>query len=96
MQASGASEQNGDAASEVSKAVCTAAKGSRFKNLSEAERADAHQMVEFFCKEKFLLCRELFLNQTAANRAARSIPFCDRGATCMPARLHRRPVLYVF
>ncbi len=45
---SAASEQNGDAASEVSMAVCTAAAGSRFKNLSEAERADAHQMVEFF------------------------------------------------
>ncbi len=35
-----------DAASEVSKAVCTAAKGSRFKNLSEAECATAHQRVE--------------------------------------------------
>ena len=68
MQTSGALEQNGDAASEVNKAVCTAAKGSRFKNLFEAERADAHQMVEFLRKEKFLLCRELFLNQTAANR----------------------------
>ena len=49
MQKSVASEQNGDAASKVSKAVCTDAVGGRFKNLSEAERADAHQMVEFFC-----------------------------------------------